>query len=228
MSPKQAPQSPSQPPKLRPPKLRPPDLGRIRAVEPEWSDEPVPFWWRIHTTVGAYRCAWDEFRRVGPLPDRRFEPHPTPAAVPPGDGADEVGVIYVAAAIPTCLAEIFWETRTVVPEGKDIAGFAPARKPRLLDLTGGWPLLIGAAASLNGTDDKETTSAWARALRAVHPDADGVLYRSALDGGFAAALFDPRAGGVLPDLPDLAMALSDPAFAEQLGAATAQIGFDVG
>ncbi len=58
---------------------------------------------------------------------------------------------------------------------------------------------------------EKITQAWARAIRAAYQDLDGVWYRSSMDGGEpAVCLWDPPAGGALPEKPDVLLPLDHP------------------
>lgn len=163
-----------------PPKLPPPRLHRIREVDGEYHALPAgSTLWRIHTTAGPHAMAWNELRRFGPIRRFRFDPQPPgPPTVHPSEG-----VIYLAPDIATCMAETFQDTRSIRPSAaRSLSGFETATELHLLDLTGDWPLKVGAAHAINATAAKQTTKAWAVAFRTCFPSADGLWYLSSLTG----------------------------------------------
>lgn len=216
--------SPPEPSRRRLTKLPPPDLERIRAVEPEWatvtSDEAL---WRVHTVDGDHSYAWHEFRHYGPVPGMRFDPQPPP----PGDWTD--GVMYVATDLPTCLAEVYWETRLISRDSRQVSAFFATRDLRLIDVRQSWIVKAGGAVAINGIDDKIRTQEWARALRTVHDEADGILYASSVTGKPCMALFDPPAGDAIGPAGggDLRFShpLDNPALDTLLLTAATQIGY---
>ena len=201
-------------------KLPPPDPALVSTIEPvRVTIGRGEVLWRIHTTSGDHRSAWDEFRTWGPVPGMRFDPQ----LPPPGPSAE--GVMYVAPTLATCLAEVFWETRRIVRDGKQVSGFRLARDLHLLDLRADWLVRAGGSFAINGTDDKVRTQAWARVLHGVHPDADGLLHASSVTGAPALALFDPPAATALDGALELAHALDDPVLDAHLVTVARQIGY---
>ena len=57
--------------------------------------------WRIYNLGGAHAGAWNRFRRWGPVPNMRFDPH----SPPPREQSR--GVLYGALRVYTCFAEVF-------------------------------------------------------------------------------------------------------------------------
>lgn len=96
---------------------------------------------------------------------------------------------------------------------------------KLLDLTGFWPLRAGASHAIN-TGRKDASRSWARSFRQVWPACDGVLYTSSMSGTTCAALYHP-AQPAIPDDPELAFGLSDPAMSDWMLAAAGQIGYQL-
>lgn len=209
-----------------PPKLPPPRLHRIREVGGQYHVLPAgSTLWRIHTTAGPHAVAWNELRRFGPIRRFRFDPQPSgPPTVHPIEG-----VIYLAPDIATCMAETFQDTRSIrATAARSLSGFETATELHLLDLTGDWPLKVGAAHAINATAAKQTTKAWAVALRTCFPSADGLWYLSSLTGRPAAALFSPaEAHGVFPVGATFSQQLDNPALRPWLLKAAADIGYRV-
>lgn len=166
---------------------------------------------RVFTASGIYPGRWNEFSYTGPLPHRRFDPHP-PA---PGGGvatSPEHGVMYVQLSVRSAVAEEF-QAHSIVNRtmwNPHLAVFQPKRTLRLLDLAGLWPTRAGASQEIS-SGPKAVTQAWARSIRAAHPELDGVWYRSSMDAGDPAiCLWDPPAAPVLPDTPQVLLPLDHP------------------
>lgn len=166
---------------------------------------------RVFAAGGRHQQRWNTFRRTGPLPHARFDPHP-PAA---GGGRAETpahGVLYFGLSVRTSIAEVFQQTSVVdrTTRRPHLVVFPPKRTLRLLDLTGLWPTRAGASQEIS-TGPKDVTQAWARAIRAAYPDLDGLWYRSSMDSGDpAVCLWDPPAAGALPTQPDILLPLDYP------------------
>lgn len=94
------------------------------------------------------------------------------------------GVAYLTRNIPTALAEVLQDRRIINTRSRapHLSGFRPVRELTLLDLTGGWPLHIGASHVIN-TGPRHHCRAWARALRAAWPEVDGLLHTASLTAG---------------------------------------------
>jgi hypothetical protein len=204
-------------------KLPAPDPARLDTADAEYADPGrLPtHWWRIHATAGQHPAAWDDLRTWGPVAKCRFDPHEPP----PRHQAE--GVMYLAADLASALAEVFQENRIINPTTNHayLTGFAPTRGLRLLDLTGDWPLHIGASHNIS-SGRKDLTRTWARALRRRWPDADGLLHLSSMNGGTLATLWNP-ARSSLPDRPDFSEALAHPGLRDHLAAAAKRIGYEL-
>lgn len=146
--------------------------------------------WRIHKTSGPYPTAWDDYLSHGPLCGMRWDPHPVG---PPEDHPD-CAVLYAAYDLETCLAEVFQAGRRVdtTRAGPYATAWFPARALRLLDLTGDWPMRMGAAHALLSTP-KSTCRNWAHAIASAPQNAtlpiEGLLARSTVTGKDMPVLF---------------------------------------
>lgn len=180
---------------------------------------------RIYRTAGAHPGSWRSLRTVGPLPGGRFDPHPLPAAGPPGD-APGYGVTYLALSVRTALAEVFQDARTVDRRaGRPyLAVFRLRRAVHLLDLGGTWPTRAGASQALS-SGRRDRAQAWARAVWSAYDDVEGLWYPSSMDGGAPAICLWERGAGALPRSPDLNLPLDAPALALPLARACAPIGY---
>lgn len=184
------------------PKLPLPDPERLLSLEPRvcvWQENRPLF--RIYFQAGVHPSAWNRFRHYGPLATGRFDPHVAPARL------QARGVLYAAEVIPTCLAEVFQDTRVVdlMARTPHLAAFRPTRPLQLLDLQGRWITRAGASGAIS-TGNRETARAWARSIYETYPSLDGLLYRSSMDPvSTAVALFERSADAVPPrallDLP---------------------------
>src|SRR5690348_16353350 len=90
---------------------------------------------RIFAEGGRHVQHWNTFRRVGPLPHARFDPHPVPdsgrAAYSRGNGS-----LYFGLTARTCVAEVFQTTSVVDRRTRrpHLTVLRPRRALRLLDL----------------------------------------------------------------------------------------------
>jgi RES domain len=160
---------------------------------------------RVFAAGGRHQQWWNTFRRTGPLPHARFDPHPL--------GTTEAhGVLYFGLSVRTSVAEVFQQTSIVdrTTRRPHLVVVQPRRTLRLLDLTGLWPTRAGASQEIS-TGPKDVTQAWARAIRTAFPDLDGLWYRSSMDSGDpAVCLWDPPAADALPAQPDVLLPLDYP------------------
>lgn len=177
--------------------------------------------WRVHVTDTRHVVAWDALRHYGPVASGRFDPH----EAPPREQGEGIG--YLAFAVPTVLAEVYQATRVINPRrgAPYLTGFRPTRVLSLLDLSGDWPISIGASHAIN-TGRKDHCRAWARALRAAWPAIDGLSYVSAMTGAGCVALFTP-ARDTFPDRPDFSEPLAHPDLRSTLAAAADSIGYQL-
>jgi hypothetical protein len=198
-------------------KLPPPDPERLAGTAPEYA-ELDDVLWRLHAPHHPeHPMRWDELRTFGPLVTARFDPW----LPPPKEHAPE-GVGYFGADVPTCIAEVFQDTRHVNTsrQGLQLSAFVPRHPVRVLDLRGSWALRIGASHLIN-SGPRRLCRRWAHALRRAYPDADG-LVSTGMAGRDCVTLYVP---GVFPDVPDFSRPLSDPALASRIADACSQIGY---
>jgi hypothetical protein len=193
---------------------QPPDpavlAGLLRPDEDIVAIDPATPLVRVFTVAGRHQQQWDTFRHTGPLPHARFDPHQPGPRGRPTDSAE--GVLYFGLTARTSVAEVFQDTSIVdrVTRRPFIVVFRPTRALRLLDLAGLWPTRAGASQEIS-SGPRERTQEWARAIRAAHPDLDGLWYRSSMDSGYpAVCLWDPPAGDAIPDSPDALVPLDHP------------------
>lgn len=181
---------------------------------------------RIFTIGGNHPQQWDTFRYAGPLPHARFDPH-LPSAQGGPTVTREHGVLYFSLSVRTCLAEVYQATSTVdrSTRAPQLVVLRPRRTLRLLDLTGLWPTRAGASQAIS-SGPKERTQAWARHIRAAHPELDGLWYRSSMNAGKPSlCLWDPPAATALPETPDILLPLDHPGLDVPLGRACKDLGY---
>lgn len=198
----------------------PPNLPELQAHAPAVVGFQEVLW-RVHRRGGSHPIGWDELRYYGPLSSRFAPQREGPPAV-----RDE-GVAYATTDVPTALAEVFQDTRVVnVTRGDPwLAGWRPARELVLLDLTGEWPIRIGASHAIN-TGRRDHARAWARALRAAWPWADGLLHTSSMTGARCVTAYNPACDS-FPPRPGLHQSLADPRLALALLSAAASVGYEL-
>ncbi|MGH3090686.1 MAG: RES domain-containing protein, partial [Rubrobacteraceae bacterium] len=63
---------------------------------------------RLYFRGGEYPGSWEGFRSFGPLASARFDHHP-----PPRGDHPNLGILYAATEVKTCVAEVFWNTRNI-------------------------------------------------------------------------------------------------------------------
>lgn len=198
-------------------KLPDPDPDRIAGTPAQYA-ELDDVLWRLHAPQHLdHPMRWDQLRTFGPLGTSRFDPW----LPPPKERAPE-GVAYFGRDVPTCLAEVFQETRHVNTsrQGLQLTAFVPTRPLGLLDLRGRWPIQIGASHLLN-SGPRRRCRVWAHALRGAYPQADGLVF-TGMAGRDCVTLYAP---GVFPEVPDFSRPLNDPALAARVADACTQIGY---
>lgn len=178
--------------------------------------------WRLYFRGGAHPTTWSRFRSFGPTPAGRFDHHEPP---PRGQ---ERAILYAALAGPTCLAEVFQDTRVVDRRRSEpwLVAFELARPLELLDLTGAWPTRAGASMAL-ATGPRPRARRWARAIYAAYPQIHGLLYPSSMDASRPALALFERARPALPRQPRLHRALAEPPLLVPVRSAAARLGYRV-
>ena len=162
---------------------------------------------------------WNALRTFGPLPGARWDPHPEPAT----DHAP-LGSAYFGRDLPTCIAEVYQDTRFVdVDAGAPYAtAIETAKDIVLLDLTDVWLVRVGSKAALAGSGEKALTRAWARAIHEAWPDLDGIVAPSAVAGRNVVVLWTAQP---FPTAPSFSVPLSHPGIAPRIAAAADLLNF---
>ena len=201
----------------------PPDVHELRRHSPAvHTVSTTDVLWRIHNTTGDHVTAWNALRHYGPVASCRFDPHPPPVGEHP-----DTGVLYTATDVPTALAECYQQTRIINTHRRNpyLTGFTLTRDAVLLDLTGAWPIRIGASHTIN-TGPTDRTRTWTRALLAAWPNTDGLLSTSALTGQPCITLLTP-ATDALPHTPAFSEPLNHPGLAAPLATAAHHIRYRI-
>ncbi len=181
----------------------PADLG---GIPPIWRDLPVGTrLWRIYRRGGRFPTTWDAFRWFGPVQTARFDHHEEPPRI------QARGVQYDARRGPTCVAEVFQQTRVIDRRAGEpwLVAFETAAPLRLLDLESPWPTQAGASMALM-SGPRPRARRWSQAIYATYSDAQGLWYPSSMDAQAACVLLYERALAAIPARPSLHLALADP------------------
>lgn len=175
--------------------------------------------WRVYFAGGAHPVAWDTFRHFGPT-NSRFDHHPPPPSV------QSHGVLYGAENGPTCLAEVFQQTR-VIDRSRDapwLVSFATMRDLTLLSLRDTWPTRAGASMAIN-TGRRDRARRWSQSCYKAYPAIDGLWYSSSMHGNKPAVALYERAISAMPAHPTFHRALADAAIYPALSNAAASVGY---
>ncbi len=175
--------------------------------------------WRVYFQGGRHPTTWDQLRSFGPT-TARFDPQLPPPCV------QERKILYAAGEGPTCVAEVFQDSRVVDRTVNDpaLVGFAVTRALRLLDLTSVWPTRAGASMAIN-SGTRGRAQRWARAIYAAFPALDGIHYASSMFGNAPAVALFERAEDALPDYPFFHRRLDDPVLDTVMRNVAARIGY---
>ena len=178
----------------------------LPSVRPEWHElPPGTLLWRIYARGGDHPGVWNGFRRYGPIGTARFDHH-----LPPPHEQDRA-ILYAALDIPTCLAEVFQDRRTInrarrVPW---LVAFQTAALLRLLNLHSPWPTHAGASMAIS-SGRRDRARRWSRAIYAAYPTVQGLWYPSSMYAGQPCVALYERAQDAVPARPSLHLALADP------------------
>ncbi|PYI66546.1 hypothetical protein CVV68_13315 [Arthrobacter livingstonensis] len=177
--------------------------------------------WRVHLTRAPHPTPWNSLRTWGPVPGVRWEPHPLPLS----DHAP-LGVAYLGFDVPTCLAEVFQDTR-FIDTSRNVPYATAISLPRdllLADLETPWLLRTGASARIV-SGSKDRTSAWAAPIHEAWPELDGLVARSAVIGG--RDVVSLWTDGAFPVAPESSLPLNHPGLVARISAAAKLIGYEI-
>jgi hypothetical protein len=175
--------------------------------------------WRLYFRGGRHPTFWNTFRSFGPT-GARFD-HQVP---PPRLQVRRI--LYGALEGPTCIAEVFQDTRVIDRAARDpwLVGFELIQPLVLLDLSGVWPTRAGASMALS-TGPRPRARRWAQAIYAAYPDVQGLFYPSSMHGNRPAVVLWERGAGAMPPMPIFHRPLLDPALLPVLSRVALDIGY---
>ncbi len=197
----------------------------IRRMREEGAEETVlregTLLFRVFFQGGEHPVAWDELRSFGPLTSARFDHHPSPQRDHP-----DLGILYGAREVKTCVAEVFQQTRNINlrRRGPWLAGFELARDVRLLDLLGRWPTRMGASTEIS-SGRRSVVRGWSKDIHAAYPQLHGVLYGSSMNAYREADALYERGASALPTRPVLHEPLTHPGLRDDLERFKDDLGF---
>lgn len=199
----------------------PPEPAALATIGPTYQRLPHGFeLWRVYFHGGAHPTGWSDLRRFGPVAQARFDHHLPPPRL------QERGILYAAASGLTALAEVFQRRRMIdVTSGWPwLVGFAVAEPLTLLDLTGLWPTAAGASMALS-SGPRPRARRWSQAIYAAFPEVQGLWYPSSMAGNAPAVALYERAEAALPQQPFFHRPLDDPALRDPLRHAARRLGY---
>lgn len=198
----------------------PPSVPDLARVPPEWKTLPRgATLWRLYFRGGAHPTFWNTFRAYGPVSGRFDHQIPPPST-------QERAIFYAAELGPTCLAEVFQDTRLIDRTAREpwLVGFALGLPVKLLDLTGPWPTRAGASTAMS-SGPRSRAQRWSRVIYEAYPDCQGIYYGSSMYGGTSAVALYERGGPALPSNPIFHRPLADPALLPMLKRVAREIGY---
>jgi hypothetical protein len=199
-----------------------PGIRRMREVGPEEAIlEEGTLLLRVYFQGGDHPGSWDAFRTFGPLVSARFDHHPSPQRDHP-----DLGILYGAREVKTCVAEVFQQTRNINLRRRSpwLVGFELAHELRLLDLLGNWPTRKGSSTEIS-SGRRSVVHGWSRDIHAAYPDLHGVLYGSSMNAYREAVALYERGASALPMRPVLHEPLSHPGLRDDLERFKDDLGF---
>jgi hypothetical protein len=175
--------------------------------------------WRLYFRGGRHPTFWNTFRAYVPT-SGRFDPQVPPPSV------QARMILYAAERGPTCLAEVFQDTRVIDRTARDpwLAAFSLDQPLDLLDLTGPWPTRAGASQAIS-SGPRPRAQRWSRAIYEAYPACRGICYRSSMYGGSPCVALYDRASAALPARPVFHRPLIDPALLTALKRVARETGY---
>ncbi len=175
--------------------------------------------WRLYFRGGRHPTFWNGFRSFGPT-GSRFD-HQLPPAQP-----QERRILYCATEGPTCLAEVFQDSRVIDRAARDpwLAAFELIQPLSLLDLSGLWPTRAGASMAIN-TGPRPRARRWAQAIYQAYPDIQGIFYPSSMHANRPAIALWERGAEAIPPVPVFHRPLLDPSLLPVLSRVAHDLGY---
>jgi hypothetical protein len=198
----------------------PPAVGDLEKVSPDLRSLPAgTILWRLYFRGGRHPTFWNAFRAFGPTRSRFDHQVPPPKL-------QLRRILYAAEEGPTCLAEVFQDTRVIDRAAHDpwLAGFELEESLDLLDLTGSWPTRAGASMAVS-TGPRPRAQRWSRAIYEAYPDIQGLYYPSSMHGNRPSVALYERAAPAVPAIPVFHRPLIDPALLPVLSRVAKDLGY---
>ena len=198
----------------------PPSKVQLRAIGEDITTLPAgEKLWRVYFRSGPHPTTWNNFRKYGPT-NSRFDHQTHPKRV------QQRAIIYLAEDGPTCIAEVFQDTRTIdrLRNNPWIVRFETMRDVQLLNLTNLWPTKAGASMAIN-SGSKAKARKWSKAIYSAYPNVEGLLYGSAMHANQLAVAFYDRAETAMPVTPAFNRALVDPGMITVLSNAAVKLNY---
>ena len=198
----------------------PPSVRQLAARAPEYQILTAgAVIWRLYFRGGRHPTFWDSFRSFGPTRGR-FDHH-----LPPPSTQERM-IFYGAAQGPTCLAEVFQDSRVIDRKARNpwLVAFPLRRDVRLVDLTAIWPTRAGASVAIN-SGPRPRAQRWSRAIYEAFPQASGLCFASSMAANRPAFALYERALRAMPDSPSFHRPLSDPALLSLLRWVAKDLGY---
>jgi hypothetical protein len=198
----------------------PPPAEALAKVPPEIRVVPAgEVLWRLYARGGRHPTFWNTFRAFGPT-SARFDHQVPPPRV------QVRRVLYGALHGPTCIAEVFQDTRVIDRTARDpwLVGFELIQPLALLDLSGVWPTRAGASMALS-TGTRSRARRWAQAIYEAYPNVQGLFYSSSMYANRPAVALWERGAAAVPPMPVFHRPLVDPALLPVLSRVAMDIGY---
>lgn len=175
--------------------------------------------WRLYLRGGEHPTFWNTFRAFGPTRGRFDHQVPPPKV-------QVRWIFYSAEEGPTCLAEVFQDTRIIDRAARNpwLVGFELRQSVELLDLTGTWPTRAGASMALS-SGPRPRAQRWSRLIYDAYPGIQGLYYPSSMHQNRPSLALYERAVSSLPPTPIFHRPLNDPALLPILSRVARDLGY---
>jgi hypothetical protein len=195
-------------------------VGDLEKVSPDLRSLPAgTVLWRLYLRGGRHPTFWNTFRAFGPTRSRFDHQVPPPKL-------QVRRILYAAEEGPTCLAEVFQDTRVIDRAAHDpwLVGFELAEALELLDLTGSWPTRAGASMAVS-SGPRPRAQRWSRVIYEAYPAVQGLYYPSSMHGNRPSVALWERAASAVPSIPIFHRPLVDPALLPVLSRVAKDLGY---
>lgn len=195
-------------------------MGDLEKVSPDLrSLSAGTVLWRLYFRGGGHPTFWNTFRAFGPTRSR-FDHQVPPFKL------QVRRILYAAEEGPTCLAEVFQNTRVIDRAAHDpwLVGFELAEAVDLLDLTGSWPTRAGASMAVS-SGPRPRAQRWSRTIYEAYPAVQGLYYPSSMHGNRPSMALWERAVSAVPSIPLFHRPLVDPALLPVLSRVAKDLGY---